>query len=489
MLSHLLSIFYFAILVALSLYGLHRYWILYLYWRYYKKAPPVPEPPAPSEWPLVTIQLPLYNEYYVVERLIEAVCRMDYPRDRMEIQVLDDSTDDTQTLTQQIVAKKKIEGYHIYYLRRPRREGFKAGALAHGLSRSRGEFIAIFDADFLPPKDFLRETIPHFHNPRIGMVQTRWGHINADYSLLTRLQSLFLDGHFFLEHTARNRSGAFINFNGTAGIWRRQSIEDAGGWTADTLTEDLDLSYRAQLKGWQFLFLPELVCPSELPVDIGAFRAQQHRWAKGGIQVAKKLLPRLWRSGFPLHVKIEGTAQLLANCAHVLVLALSLLLFPSQIWRHQMAWPQLVHGLQMFAFLFTSVSIVFFYIVVQRERGTCRGTLCWRDLPALMSLGIGMCMNNSRAVLEAFAGIPTNFHRTPKYNIWQRREAWRHKRYRLTGGLNGVAETMMAGYLFLIISWSFYTAQWVSLPFLTLFLAGYIYVGWLTFKHSAPKQT
>ena len=273
----LFILLYLLVLGGLSLYGLHRYWILYLYWRHYKKAPPLREPPPPPVWPRVTVQLPLYNEYYVVERLIDAVCRLDYPRDRLEIQVLDDSADESRALASRKVAEKRAAGFDIHDIHRHDRRGFKAGALADGLQTARGELIAIFDADFLPPADFLKRTVPYFADERIGMVQARWGHINADYSLLTRIQSVYLDGHFILEHTARNRSGAFFNFNGTAGVWRRETIDDAGGWSDDTLTEDLDISYRAQLMGWRFVFLPDLVCPAELPVDVGAFRSQQHR--------------------------------------------------------------------------------------------------------------------------------------------------------------------------------------------------------------------
>src|SRR3990167_10382155 len=291
----LLLIPYFTLLSILAFYGLHRYFLVYTYWRYRQNRP---VPPA-REWaalPRVTVQLPLYNERYVAERLIDEVCRLDYPRDLLEIQVLDDSTDETVAVARHAVERQAALGCSIAYYHRNNREGYKAGGLAEGLRRATGEFIAIFDADFLPPPDFLQKTLPYFLDPKIGMVQTRWNYINRGYSLLTRVEGILLDGHFVLEHGARSRSGCFFNFNGTAGIWRRCAIEEAGGWQHDTLTEDTDLSYRAQLQGWKFLYLPEIECFSELPVEINSFKVQQARWAKGLVQVALKLLPTLWRS-------------------------------------------------------------------------------------------------------------------------------------------------------------------------------------------------
>ena len=265
------------------------------------------------------MQLPVFNERYVVERLIDAVCRLDYPKERLEIQVLDDSTDDTGEIVRRSKWMRLQEkGFWIERLHRQDRTGFKAGALAAGLLRAKGELIAIFDADFVPPADFLYKTLPWFQKPTIGMVQTRWGHLNESYSLLTWIQSIFLDGHFLIEHTARNRSGAFFNFNGTAGIWRRQAIETSGGWQHDTLTEDLDLSYRAQMKGWRFMYLPDVVCPAELPVDINAFKTQQNRWTMGASQTAKKMLPTIWRSPLPLKVKVEATFHLTACAGYLL---------------------------------------------------------------------------------------------------------------------------------------------------------------------------
>ncbi|HOW28540.1 MAG TPA: glycosyltransferase family 2 protein [Elusimicrobiota bacterium] len=476
---------YLLVLLLLTLFGLHRYWILYLYWRFYKKAPPLAVPPEPEQWPFVTVQLPVYNEIYVIERLIESVTRLDYPKDRLEIQILDDSTDETSALAEQWVRQKSGDGYCIRHLRRPNRSGFKAGALAHGLQQARGEFLAIFDADFLPPPDFLKKVIPYFSDGKVGMVQARWGHLNSSYSLLTRLQSLFLDGHFVLEHTARNRSGAFFNFNGTAGIWRRETIDQAGGWMTDTLTEDLDLSYRAQLRGWRFLYLPHVVCPAELPVDMNAFRTQQYRWTKGALEVARKVLPDIWRSGFPSLVKLESTIHLTANLGYLLVSILSILLLPSLVARCYLQWPG-VEYLEGIAFALTLISIGLFYYVAHREAHPSE-PLEWRHLPALVALGIGMGFNNLRAALEAFLDIKTEFSRTAKLNIRNREESWRQKRYKGRTGSVGAIEMGLAVYFVFTFLYSLELSFWWSVPFILLFFFGYFYVGMMTLSHTLQK--
>jgi cellulose synthase/poly-beta-1,6-N-acetylglucosamine synthase-like glycosyltransferase len=350
---------YVFVLAILTFYGLHRYWIVYLYWKHHKWTQKKPTPPFSSiEIPFVTIQLPLYNEMYVAERLLNQVCELDYPKDKLEIQVLDDSTDRTSDILESLIEKKKSLGFQISHLRRASRAGFKAGALAHGLAQSKGEFVAIFDADFMPPTGFLKATIPYFQDPTVGMVQTRWGHINADYSLLTRLQAVFLDGHFLLEHTARYKSGALFNFNGTAGIWRKSAIESAGGWSPRTLTEDLDLSYRAQLKGWKFVYDPDFVCPAELPVDIHAFLSQQKRWTKGALQVAKYILSDVWRSTLSFHAKIEATVHLTGNLGYLLTILVAVLLLPALYVRQSLSWN--LGGLELFVFIATTISITFF---------------------------------------------------------------------------------------------------------------------------------
>jgi cellulose synthase/poly-beta-1,6-N-acetylglucosamine synthase-like glycosyltransferase len=321
------TIIYFAMLVGLSCYGVHRYLMIYLYYKYRKQTPK----PAGhfATLPKVTVQLPLYNEMYVAERLLDAVVALDYPKDKLEVQVLDDSTDETTEIVAHKAAELRQQGFDVSHVHRSNRHGYKAGALEHGLQTATGEFIAIFDADFVPQPDLLQTTIQYFTDPNIGMIQTRWGHLNEHYSMLTRLQSMFLDGHFLIEQTARARSGRFFNFNGTAGIWRRTCIISSGGWQHDTLAEDLDLSYRAQIKGWQFLFLPNIVTPAELPVEMNAFKSQQHRWAKGSVQAGKKMLPVLWRTKLPLKIKIEGTVHLTSNIGHLMLLILCLLFHSS----------------------------------------------------------------------------------------------------------------------------------------------------------------
>jgi cellulose synthase/poly-beta-1,6-N-acetylglucosamine synthase-like glycosyltransferase len=332
---------YFTILIILSIYGLHRYYLTYLY---LKNRRNLPKPLKEFErLPRVTIQLPIFNERYVVERLLEAVTRIDYPRDLLEIQVLDDSTDETRLVASRLVSEYTSAGFAISYQHRTTREGFKAGALAEGLKKASGEFVAIFDADFVPPPAILREMIHYFTDPRVGVVQGRWTWINRQYSSLTEVEAILLDGHFVIEHGGRYLSGRFFNFNGTAGMWRRAAIEDAGGWQRDTLTEDTDLSYRAQLKGWKFIYDPRITCPSELPVEMNAFKSQQARWAKGLIQVGRKILPVVWRSEQPLFIKLEATFHLTANIAYPLMVLFSLILLPAMIVRFYQGWFQMLY--------------------------------------------------------------------------------------------------------------------------------------------------
>ena len=329
-----------------------------------------PTPPPVTNWPRVTIQLPIFNERYVIERLVEAVSRFDYPPELLDVQVLDDSTDETQQVARACVERHAAQGMPIVYIHRTNREGYKAGALENGLKTSKGEFVAIFDADFLPEPDFLRRTIPYFMNPdggdKIGMVQTRWTYLNSDYSLLTNVETILLDGHFVVEHGARSRRGTFFNFNGTAGVWRRKAIDEAGGWEHDTLTEDTDLSYRSQLKGWKFLYLPQIECASELPVDMNGFKAQQARWAKGLMQTAKKILPKVLRSDAPWHVKAEAFFHLTANISYPLMVLLSTMLLPVMIVRFQQGWFQMLL-IDLPLFLASTCSISSFYLVAQRE--------------------------------------------------------------------------------------------------------------------------
>jgi len=464
---------YFGCLVALSAYGVHRWVLVALYLRHRRRAPRAPGRFATL--PALTVQLPLYNEMYVAERAIEAVCALDWPRDRLEIQVLDDSTDETTAVVAGTVRRMRAAGHDVVHLRRTDRDGFKAGALAAGLARAKGELVAVFDADFVPRPDFATRLVHHFTDPDVGMVQARWGHLNPDHSPLTEVQSMLLDGHFVIEHTARNRSGRFFNFNGTAGIWRRRTIEDAGGWEHDTLTEDLDLSYRAQLRGWKFVYVPEHVAPAELPVEIGAFKSQQHRWAKGSIQTARKLLPRLLRSPLPLHVKLEAVFHLTANAGYVLMLGLAALVVPAVFLRVRTApWTLLAVDLPLFAA--STLSVVAFYLVARREAGgRVRDTL--RSIPFLMAVGIGLSVNNGRAVLEALAGRRSEFHRTPKYALG-RGETPAGRRYRGHTGADTWIELAAGAYFAAAVAAAVATGLWGAVPFLLLFVAGYTYTSW-----------
>ena len=405
---------YFIVLTILAGYGAHRYWMVYLYYKYKKNK--TTEPAAHfdlDDLPRLTVQLPIFNEQYVVERLLDAVCRLEYPKAKLDIQLLDDSTDETIEVARLLVERYAALGHPVTYIHRDNREGFKAGALAAGLETAKGEFVTIFDADFVPPPDFLLHCIHHFTDPKIGMVQTRWTHINRHYSLLTEVEAILLDGHFVLEHSARSRSGVFFNFNGTAGMWRRCAIDEAGGWEHDTLTEDTDLSYRAQLKGWKFLYLQDVECPAELPVEMTAFKTQQARWAKGLIQVSKKILPRVLKSDVPRSVKIEAWYHLTANLSYPLMIVLSVLLLPAMVIRFYQGWFQMLY-IDLPLFMASTFSISSFYLVSQKELFPKRWLRSLFYLPLLMSLGIGLTITNTRAVLEALVGKQTSFVRTPE---------------------------------------------------------------------------
>jgi len=464
---------YFLVLLVLSLYGSHRYVMAYLYYKYKGNLP------APlgrfATYPRITIQLPIFNEMYVVERLIEAVCRIEYPRDRLEIQVLDDSTDETQGIALKAVERARAAGHDVTYLRREHRDGFKAGALQEGLRIAHGEFVAVFDADFVPGPDFLLRSIHFFTDPRVGMVQVRWEHLNRDSSHLTQAQAIFLDGHFVIEHTARNRSGRFFNFNGTAGVWRRATIEDAGGWQHDTLTEDLDLSYRAQLAGWRFVYLPEIVSPAEVPVEMNAFKSQQHRWAKGSIQTARKLLPRILKSDLPREVKIEAFFHLTANLTYPLMILLTVLMPVSMVIRFKHGWYEVLL-LDLPFFWTATMSVVMFYVASQREIGMP----VWQRikyLPFIMALGIGLCVNQAKAVIEALVGYETGFTRTPKMGVSGKDRSWLSKKYRAMTNLQPLLELALGAYLTSAIYFALDKGVYFSLPFLLLFQWGFIYVG------------
>ena len=467
---------YFFVLIILAVYGWHRYYLVYLYMTHKDKVPKAAR--APESLPPVTIQLPIYNEMYVVDRLVDAVCRIDYPRELLEIQVLDDSVDETREIAELAVRRHAAQGVDIKYIHRVDRAGFKAGALEAGLKVARGCFIAIFDADFLPSPDFLQNVMGHFADPEVGMVQARWGHINQDYSLLTKIQSILLDGHFVLEHGGRHRSGRFFNFNGTAGVWRRDAIDAAGGWQHDTLTEDLDLSYRAQLLGWKFIFLQDVVSPAEVPVEMNAFKSQQHRWAKGSIQTCRKLLPRILRSKLPFAVKAEAFFHLTANFNYLLMSVLSVLMFPAMYIRYNMGWYEMLL-IDIPLFCAATLSVSNFYVVCQRELHKD-----WRTrlkyLPFLMSIGIGLCVNNTRAVVEALMGKQGEFARTPKYCIERDSDEWIGKKYRQSVSVQPLIELALGLYFTATVFYALTNGIYGTLPFLILFQIGFLYTGVLS---------
>jgi len=469
---------YFIVLLVLAMYGLHRYWLVYDYFLYSKNVPP--PPPPVTNWPRVTVQLPIFNERYVIERLTEAVARFDYPPELLDVQVLDDSTDETQEVARACVERHAAQGMPITYIHRTNREGYKAGALENGLKTAKGEFVAIFDADFIPEPDFLRRTIPYFLNPdggeSIGMVQTRWTYLNSDYSLLTNVETILLDGHFVVEHGARSRRGTFFNFNGTAGVWRRKVIHDAGGWQHDTLTEDTDLSYRAQLKGWKFLYLPQIECASELPVDMNGFKSQQARWAKGLMQTAKKILPKVFKADVPWHIKAEAFFHLTANISYPLMIVLSTMLLPVMIVRFQQGWFQMLL-IDLPLFLASTCSISSFYLVAQKE---LRPKTWWRTflyMPFVMATGIGISVRNAQAVIEAIVGKKTEFARTPKFRIEGKTGTFAKKSYKNKAGWIPYAEVLLGIYFSFTVVYAITNDNYGTVPFLLLFVWGYLYTG------------
>ncbi len=466
---------YFIVLILLASYGAHRYVLVYLYYKNKKNR--TTEPPGDfPELPRVTVQLPIYNEQFVVERLLDAICRLDYPLEKLDIQVLDDSTDETVAVARGLVNHYAAKGFPVTYHHRSNREGFKAGALAEGLKTAQGEFVAIFDADFVPPEDFLLRTIHHLADPKIGMVQTRWTHINRNYSFLTEVEAILLDGHFVLEHSGRARSGVFFNFNGTAGMWRRSAIDDAGGWQHDTLTEDTDLSYRAQLKGWKFIYLQDVECPAELPVEMTAFKTQQARWAKGLIQTSKKILPQVLKSDQRFHVKLEAWYHLTANLSYPLMIVLSVLLLPAMIIRFYQGWFQMLY-IDLPLFMASTFSISSFYLVSQRELFPGKWYRALLYLPFLMALGIGLTVTNTRAVLEALLGKQSDFARTPKYHVESRKDKVRANNYRRGLGWVPWVELLIGCYFAITVYYAIDNENYFTVPFLVLFVVGYWYTG------------
>jgi len=473
----LLLLPYFIVLIVLAFYGTHRYIMVYKYYKHQKNRQQPPQLRfSPDQLPRVTIQLPMYNEQFVVDRLVESICKLEYPREKLEIQVLDDSTDESAQIARDVVDRYAALGHNITYHHRTDRTGFKAGALQEGMAQGQGEFIAVFDADFMPHPDWILQVIDYFTDPKVGMVQTRWAHVNRGYSLLTEVEAILLDGHFVLEHGARSRTNTFFNFNGTAGMWRRIAIDEAGGWEHDTLTEDTDLSYRAQMKGWKFLYLPDVECPSELPVEMTAFKTQQARWAKGLIQVAIKIIPRVLKSDLPWYVKLEAWYHLTANISYPLMVILSVLLLPAMVIRFYQGWFQMLL-IDVPLLLASTLSISSFYLVSQRELYPKRWYRTFLFLPFLMSLGIGLTVTNARAVLEALVGKQTEFVRTPKFRVVDKTDKPIATKYRKRLGWVPWVELAIGTYFFLTVVYAFQNDNYFTVPFLLLFVIGYWYTG------------
>ena len=473
--DYVILIVYFAILATLAVYGAYRIKQVIDFWRYRKFVPQPAGRFAEPDLPRITVQLPLFNELYVVERLVKAVTEIDYPREKLEIQVLDDSTDETINVAKAVVAKYAAQGFDIQYIHRFDRTGFKAGALENGNKTAKGELFAIFDADFVPKPDCLRKLVDYFTDPLVGCAQMRWSHINGRYNLLTRLQTIMLDGHFVVEQTTRNRTGGFFNFNGTAGIWRRKAIETSGGWQHDTLTEDTDLSFRAQLMGWKFVYLLDEEAPAEIPVEINAFKAQQRRWAKGVLQVWFKLYRRIWHAPLPLRVKLEMFFRLTGNISYPLMIVASFMQFPLLLVRYNQGLYQLMI-LDVPLMFFSTVSVVLFYgsAVWYLDRTKKR----FLHLPLVMGLGIGLAFSNARAVLEALMGKKSDFVRTPKYQIETTGdESWKRKKYKRKHGWLPLLELSFAVYFVLAIAYAVKMHMWGPILFLLLFCFGYGYMG------------
>jgi cellulose synthase/poly-beta-1,6-N-acetylglucosamine synthase-like glycosyltransferase len=473
------AILYMLVVGALFVYGVNFFYLTYITLRDRKIKQPAP---ALDELPPVTIQLPIYNEMYVAERLIAAAAAQDYPKSLLEIQVLDDSDDETQEIVARKVSQLQRQGFQIQHLQRTQRSGFKAGALATGLQQARGAFIAIFDADFIPGSDFLRRTLPHFYDPRVAFVQTRWGHVNRDYSLLTRLQSLAIDAHFMVEQFARYQTGLWFNFNGTAGIWRKAAMLDAGGWRSDTLTEDLDLSYRAFFNGWKAVYLRDVEVPAELPVSFNAYRRQQGRWARGSLECAVKFIPQVWSKPIPLRQKVQATLHLSGYCVHLLLAAL-VFLYPLvlEISRH---YPALItlFGIGFF-FNLTAFAPTMFFVVAESQLGR----RVWSNLPVILfvsAMGTGMMVNTLRAAAGMAFNRKGTFERTPKFGIVQRNQSWMNRHYQLKLDPIVFPELAFALANTATVALAIHQHNWMIAVYACLFCVGLFFTSGMTISQS-----
>ncbi|MCY7410303.1 MAG: glycosyltransferase family 2 protein [Chitinophagales bacterium] len=444
-----------------------------------------------TEFPLVTIQLPIYNELYVAERLLDAVSQIDYPKDKLEIQVLDDSDDETVETIRKKTDELSAAGLNIVHVRRDSRVGYKAGALAYGLEIAKGDFIAIFDSDFLPEKYFLKKTIPQFADSRVGAVQTRWTHLNKDYSMLTRLQAFGLDAHFSIEQTGRNTGGHFINFNGTAGIWRKRCITDAGGWQSDTLTEDLDLSYRAQLKKWKFVYMEDVNSPAELPVTMSALKNQQFRWNKGAAECAKKnLISVLVQKDLKFGTKIHAIFHLMNSSVFIAIMITALLSIPMLLVKNEFEQFEVIFYYASFFLLSFLVLSVFYYTALaQHDKSFPKNFYHFlQKFPLFLSISMGLALHNAVAVLEGYAGKKSSFIRTPKFNLKAGGETWKSNKY-LQNSIN--AMTIVEGILAIYFAWGMYLAFRVDdfglFPFHLLLAFGFGFVCFYSVVHSGPS--
>lgn len=464
--------------LLLAAYGLN---CLYLLWRYLRTRGQRPAPSLPDKLPLVTVQLPIFNEIHTVERLLRAVAGLDYPRARLQVQILDDSTDETASVAATLAENLRVQGLHIEHIHRRERIGYKAGALAAGLERANGEFVAVFDADFVPPADFLKRTIPWFGDPQVGCVQARWTHLNHSYSILTELQALAIDGHFIIEQTARSRSGMYLNFNGTAGIWRRACIEDAGGWQADTLTEDLDLSYRAQLQGWRIEYLPDLGVPGELPIQIAAYKRQQARWAQGSLQTARRRLPELLRAQLPLRVKLESALHLTGYLVHPLILAALILAVPMNL-----SHPEFLRWVPLFMFAAIGPPLLYLGAAAPDGPGFWERLL---RLPGLVLLGIGLSLNNGRAAFKGLFSLHQGaFLRTPKFALLGSGSRWEASGYALREGQWMWIEALAGVYASACGVLFASRGEWGFVPWMALYALSYVFVFAISLTQSLRRR-
>lgn len=483
-LEWLVVILYGALLLFIFLYSLTQVSLVISYLKNRKHQPTTPK--MYTEWPHVTVQLPVFNERYVAERLIHAVTKLNYPAEKLEIQVLDDSTDDTLQITRKVAAEYRDKGLDVTVLHRTDRSGYKAGALAVGMEQAKGEFIAIFDADFIPDADFLIMTIPHFQTEKVGVVQTRWEHLNKDYSGLTRLQAFGLDAHFTVEQGGRNASGYFINFNGPAGVWRKQTIEDAGGWSSDTLTEDLDLSYRAQLKGWDFVYREDIGSPAELPAAMNALKNQQFRWTKGAAECTRKNLGKVWRAKhLPWSTKIHALFHLMNSFIFICVMGTAILSVPLLFIKEKLGQDSIMVAAGS-VFLLSMCFLIWFYWVSYHRMHPKKNFLQFLGTFFLfLSMSMGLSLHNAIAVAEGYIGRKTPFVRTPKFNIVEKQDGWKGNVY-LTSTFNSLTIIELA----LAIYFSFAVLQGIRihdfglLPFHFLLALGFGIVSWLSARHS-----